>query len=554
MTERKHYAEMLEGLKQCFPSPTSNPVMDGYFLYTVAHFLDRIDHLKGVAPLLGGGVVGPPEGVTEKFPEEMSSVEAVIEHLVDYCRGMILWAHPNFQGQVVPPPTLPSITAFMAAAIFNPNIIQEESAIRFAAAEQQVVRQLADLIGYDAQHAAGVFTFGGTGTLLYGCKVAIERLTKGQAMHEGIREELKIVASEVSHYTRLNVAGWLGLGTRNVVLIPATRDNEMSLTHLEQYLRGAFERGEKVAAIIATAGTTDAFGIDDVGAIVQLRDRLAEEYGVAPPHVHADAVIGWVWSVFRDYDFSDNPLGFHARTLRSLRDSLTRLAGLHLADSIGIDFHKTGYAPYVSSLFLLRDRSHLALLSRTPEQMPYLYQFGSYHPGDFTLECSRSSAGPLAALASVLLLGKEGYRVMIGHVVEMAEMLRERLESYPFIKVLNDYNYGPVTLIRLYPDGCLASETYQRELHDTGYTEQVIAHNHFNRRIATLLHERAMRGEGVMLSWTEGDGHGGEHNVVTIGAIKSFIMSPWTDLAAVEAVCRQLLEARSEVMAEMAKP
>lgn len=547
MTERRHYSEILEGLKQCFPAPTSDPVMDGYFLYTVAHFLDRIDHLKGAAPLLGGPVEGRVSEGLADFPEGMSSVEAVIERLVEYCRGMPLWAHPNFQAQVVPPPTVTSITAVMAAAIFNPNLVEDEASARFAEAEQQVVGQVSGLVGYNPARSGGLFTFGGTGTILYGCKLAIERLSGGRTMHEGVREDFKIVTSDCAHYTRLNVAAWLGLGTRNIVSIPTTRDNEMGLPHLEAYLRSAFARGEKVAAVIATTGTTDAFGIDDVAAIVDLRDKLAAEYGVPPPHIHADAAIGWAWAVFRDYDFDDNPLGFHARTLRSLRDSWARMAGLARADSIGIDFHKTGYTPYISSLFLLRDRDQLKLLSRRPDEMPYLDRLGRYHPGYYTLECSRSGASPLAALANIQLLGKEGYRVMIGHVVEMAEMLREKLEGYPFVKVLNDYNYGPVTLIRLYPDGCDGPATYQRELHEPAYGDRVIETNRFNHRIYELIHARAMRGEGVLLSWTDCYRHTSEGQPVA--AIKSFIMNPWSDLSAVETVCRQLLEARQEVIA-----
>jgi len=376
MTERKHYAEILEGLKQCFPAPTSNPVMDGYFLYTIAHFIDRIDHLKGAAPLLGGPVEGRISEGSTQFPDGICKVEAVIERLVEYCRGMTLWSHPNFQAQVVPPPTVTSITAVMAAAIFNPNMVEDEASARFAEAEQQVVSLVSELVGYDPARSGGLFTFGGTGTILYGCKVAIERISGGRTMHEGIREDFKIVTSDCAHYSRLNVAGWLGLGTRNIITIPTNRDNEMSLTDLEAALRRAFERGEKIAAIIATTCTTDALGIDDVGAIVQLRDRLAAEFGVPPPHVHADAAIGWVWAAFRDYDFDGNALGFHARTVRSLRDSWGRMAGLILADSIGIDFHKTGYAPYVSSLFLLRERDQLKRLSRRTDEMPYLDQLG----------------------------------------------------------------------------------------------------------------------------------------------------------------------------------
>ena len=281
MTQRRHYAEILEGLKQCFPAPTSNPVMDGYFLYTVAHFLDRIDHLKGATPLLGGpapGRVGEQDG---GFPEETSGVEAVIERLVEYCRGMPLWGHPNFQAQVVPPPTMTSITAVMAASILNPNLVEDEASARFAEAEQQVVSQVSALVGYDPARAGGLFTFGGTATILYGCKLAIERTSGGRAMHEGVRGDMKLVASESAHYTRLNVAGWLGLGTRNVVSIPTTRDNEMSLPHLEAYLRHAFARGEHdhAAELLArTQSTLDAAGImldpDDAFEVNWLRERL----------------------------------------------------------------------------------------------------------------------------------------------------------------------------------------------------------------------------------------------------------------------------------------
>jgi L-2,4-diaminobutyrate decarboxylase len=409
-------------------------------------------------------------------------------------------------------------------------------------------------VGYDPQRSAGVFTFSGTGTILYGVKLGLEKYLGGRGMEEGIRDDLKIVSSAVSHYARLNVSAWLGLGMKNLVTIPSTRDNEMSLTDLEDYLRQAFAAGEKVAVIIATMGTTDAFGLDDLAAIVRLRDDLAQEYRVPPPHVHADAVIGWVWSVFRDYDFEANPLGFHARTIRSLQDSLQRLGCLGLADSLGVDFHKTGYTPYISSAFLAKERDDLIRLSRHPEEMPYLYQFGQYRPGIYTLECSRCGSGALAALANMRLFGKVGFRVLIGHVVEMAAMLRERLEAYPFIEVLNDFNHGPVTLFRVYPKGVLAKEAFQREVSDPAYQEELETHNDFNRRVFQVVHDRAMAGEGVLLSWTTAYRHAnyaGQEGP-PIAALKSFILSPWTNMAAVDMVARQVVEAREALAEEVA--
>jgi glutamate/tyrosine decarboxylase-like PLP-dependent enzyme len=220
-----------------------------------------------------------------------------------------------------------------------------------------------------------------------------------------------------------------------------------------------------------------------------------------------------------------------------------------MADSIGMDFHKTGYAPYICSAFLARERDDMALLSRQPEQMPYLYQHGHYHPGIYTLECSRSGSSPAAALASIHLLGKVGYQVLIGHVVEMAEMLRDRLERHPSIAVLNDYNYGPVTLFRAYPDGMDADDTLHREITDPGYRESVAQNNAYNRRISDLMHERAMRGEGVLLSRTDAYRHASYQDGPPIVALKSYIMSPWTDLNAVETMVGQVLDARERIAA-----
>lgn len=548
--QRRHYSDVLEHLKTYFPSPVSDPIMDGYFVHSISKFLDQVDGLKSAMPLLGAGQQQEHYQASQEtvFPEEMSSIEAMTSLLAAYCQGHVIWSHPNAQVNVIPPPTISSITAVIAAAIYNPNLISDEYSARFAEAEIQAIAMLSDLIGYDPQQSGGVFTFGGTGTILYGCKLGIEKALKGGAMQDGIREDLKIFSSDVSHYSRLNVAGWLGLGTKNLIAVPSTSNNEMSLPDLEEALRDTLDRGDKIGAIIATMGTTDAFGIDDLAAVVRLRDDLAEEYALDYlPHVHADAVIGWAWAVFRDYDFDDNPLGFHARTLRSLTDSLVRIESLHLADSIGIDFHKTGYAPYISSVFLSKDRNALTLLSRAPEQMPYLYQVGHYHPGIYTLECSRSSTGALAALASIHLLGKQGYRVLIGHTVEMAEMLRERLERHNGIQVLNDYNYGPVTLFRVYPPGIDAEQALHRELNDPEYREQLLAHNDYNRRLFDLIYRRVMEGEGVLLSWTLGYRRGNYDDAPAIAAMKSFILSPWVEMNAVDLVVDQVIDAQAEL-------
>jgi glutamate/tyrosine decarboxylase-like PLP-dependent enzyme len=234
-----------------------------------------------------------------------------------------------------------------------------------------------------------------------------------------------------------------------------------------------------------------------------------------------------------------------------LLESVQRISSLAKADSFGVDFHKTGYVPYVSSAFVVRDRKDLALLSREPEKMPYLYQFGRYHPGIYTLESSRSGAGALAALANMRLLGKQGYRTLIGHIVEMAELLRQRLEEHRFIRVINEGNNGPVTLFRVYPDQTEAREAFIREMGDPGYREILLQHNEFNREIFHEIHKKSIRGEGVLLSWTDSFLCADYPYGPPIASLKSFIMSPWTDEKAVDTVVREVVEARASLKEKM---
>ncbi|MBU0610351.1 MAG: aspartate aminotransferase family protein [Armatimonadetes bacterium] len=542
-----HYYDLLRRIRLAFPQPVSDHIHDAYFSHLVHHALDRIDDLKTDSPFLGRrGLVDYEAAQQQRFPEQMSEPEEAIAQVASYLEGISIWGHPHTQENVVPPTSIPSVVAMMAAAIYNPNVIWDEYSHRVAEAEVEVCSMMAGLVGYDPQQAGGVFTFGGTGTILYGCRVGLCKALP-QSMVEGVREDVKILCSDTSHYSKLNVASWLGLGARNVVEVPTTSRNAMDAEALESILDGVLGEGHKVAAIVATMGTTDAFGIDPLEDIVAVRDRLAERHGATPPHIHADAVIGWPWSVFNDYDFTANPLEFGARTLRSLQDSRRHIQHLRLADSIGVDFHKTGYSPYTSSLFLVRDRADFDRLSRDQKQMPYLYQFGEYHPGVFTLECSRNGGAILAALANLKLLGKEGYRSLLGHVVEMAERLREYLENEPCLDVLNDYNHGPVVLFRAYPPGTDAREATRRELSDPAHADELRAHNEYCRQVFAVLHDEVLSGDGVNIGLT--DRYRETDYGEPVVALKSFIMSPFTDEAAVDLVVDRVLAAQRALSA-----
>jgi L-2,4-diaminobutyrate decarboxylase len=546
------YQQQLTALRAAFPTPVSDPVHDGYVVFSLLRTLDQVDSLKSQAPILGA----PREpdyaaAAQARLANSSQSLEAVIPQLVHVLDGMLIFGHPRSQVNVVAHPSIASIIGAVLPSMYNPNLCSDESGFGFSEAEVRVASIVSRMVGYDPAGAGGVFTFGGTGTLLYGLKIGLEKALPG-AFDKGLGGQAVVLCSAAGHYACSSVAGWLGIGQDNVIRVSALADNSIDTEALEAAAREQLRAGKAIAAIVATMGTTDAFGIDDLASLHVMRESLVQEFQLPyRPHLHADAVIGWAWSVFNDYDFAANPLGFRGRTVRALASAASRIRALHLADSVGIDFHKTGFAPYISSLFLLKDRANFQAVARDRESMPYLYHTGQYHPGMFTLETSRAATGVMAALANLLLLGQDGFRTLIGHAVEMAEVLREQIIARPELTILNEDNFGPVTLFRAYPPGVDTFQVKDRERGDAEYLPELRRHNDLNRRIYRRVANEALAGQGVAIGFTEKyrESVTGE----PICALKSYVLSPFADGEQMHAVVRHVLEACQAELAEAAR-
>lgn len=542
-----HYKELLAKVRLAFPSPVSDRVHDSYFVHSVMSAIDKADGLKSNRPILGEyTTLDYQQALTSRIADEGLSVEQVTEELIRYCQGLTIPGHPRTHHNVIPPSTIPAVVSNILTSLYNPNLVWDEYSHRLALAEVEVMTILANLIGYDTQQSGGLFTFGGTGATLYAMKVGLEKAVP-KAINDGIREDVVLVGSEASHYCRYNIAGWLGLGTKNLLTTKIDSRNSMKISDLRDKLTKALEDGTKVAGIIVTMGTTDAFGLDAIAEVAAMRDELVASFNLPYKiHIHADAVIGWVWSVFNDYDFANNPLGFRPGTIRMLAGAQRYFKDLHLADSIGIDFHKSGFAPYTSSAILFKQRDDLQLLTRSQQQMPYLYQFGDYRPGMYTLESSRSASGALAALANLKMLGKRGFQTLIGHLVEMTQLMREYLGSLGTVAILNRDNVGPVTVFRVYPEASGVLRLLESELSDSSSRDELLDTNEYNRKIFRWLHDEAMVGHGGgVLSIT--DCYQLTSYDEAILGLKSFIMSPFIEEDTVDMMVKKISEAQDNL-------
>ncbi|MBI3511792.1 MAG: aspartate aminotransferase family protein [Bacteroidetes bacterium] len=427
-----------------------------------------------------------------QMPAHIGVRDDVMNALLTRFNGVPHWGHTKTLINVVPQSSELSVAAAMLGAMVNANLVESELSSDIAAAEVEVISMLAEMFGWNKVKAGGICTTGGTNNYLYATKIALTNCLGYSSRHNGIREDVKILASKGSHYAKYNTADWTGLGRKNVVEIDVNPDGTMNVDHLEEVLRSLYKQGVPVAMVVATAGTTDAFAIDNIREIAHLCKMIPKEYFAdSRPFVYADAVIGWAWMAFRDYDFAANPLEFSTRAMKLISDSILKASGMEDVDAVGVDFHKTGFAAYASSAFCLKDERMFDLLKSPGGGVSYLFHSHKdiYYPGKFTLEVSRACAPALIAWTHLQYFGYEGYQVMIGHLIEMQQALRDELEFHQNIVVVNKDSYGAVTLFRVYPKWMDGGLQYQNEFFKEKYDEELMKYNQFQMDVYNTLCE-----------------------------------------------------------------
>ncbi|SQB92739.1 pyridoxal phosphate-dependent decarboxylase family protein [Clostridium tetanomorphum] len=451
-----------------------------------------------------------------------------------YFNGMFNLVHPQSMFNVVPPAAIPSIVGNLMGAMFNPNLVEQEYSGNVAALEIEVSSMISKLIGYDPVKSAGHFTFGGTGAYLFATKLALTKCLGKESRFKGIREDAQILVSKVGHYAVKNCSDWTGLGMNNIRTININEDSSMDINHLEQVMEQCHKERKPIAMIIATMGTTDAFGVDNIKEIEEVCNRFVEKYNLEKrPFIYADAVIGWAWSMFNSYDFNSNPMEFSKDTLEAIKECKEKIKYLNLADAVGVDFHKTGFTCYNCSMICIKNADDLEMLSRDKEEMAYLYQFSAYTPGEYTLECSRGGNYALAAWCNLKYFGLEGYRAILGNLIESEKALRNVIEDEPSMVCINERDHGFVTLFRVYPkklsifSNCenFAKNQYEKEFEDTAYKEELRKYNDYQFKVSQELQRMLFEENGPALSFTS------EFRLTPYGepiaAIKAYPMSPY---------------------------
>ena len=239
------------------------------------------------------------------------------------------------------PPLLASLAAEVVISALNQSMDSFDQAPIATIVEQKLVRWLCAQAGLPAT-ADGTFTAGGSQSNYMGLLLARDAFLNKQwnwsAQKRGLHPDsgrLRILCSEVAHFTVEKSAAQLGLGTDAVVRVATDHQFRMSLPALRKEIDQLQAQSLLPMAIVATAGTTDFGSIDPIADIAQIA-RPAGAW------LHVDAAYGGALL------FSPRQRG--------------RLAGLEAADSVSIDFHKLFWQPIPCSVFLLADAQQFDLI------------------------------------------------------------------------------------------------------------------------------------------------------------------------------------------------
>lgn len=375
--------------------------------------------------------------------------ELVYEIVNRCCAGAVNWASADICCNVGTAPNKSAVQGYAAGLSANLYILNDQHAANAIHAEMAVVKAIGQLFSCDT---SGFFVFGGTATNFYALHLGLTKSIKNFA-RKGCQQEVRVISFAEGHFSIPAALKWSGIGEDSLLIIPKDRHGETDFALLRSSLTDCLRRGIVVPIIYLNGGSTYYHTVDScIRQVAELLDELVERFRLDyRPHLHVDSVIGWMWGVFNQYDFSLNSLNIPSDVLGKLRRQTDKIKDIYYADSWGVDLHKgIGGCPCDCSLFMINDKKDLAWLGGK-ETHQFANEFYSVSPIDYTLEGSRGGGKVLAALSSLHSMGLNMMRLKLANLVGAKLRLEARVNQCADMFSLSNHAAGFVLMVRVIP-------------------------------------------------------------------------------------------------------
>lgn len=468
--------------------------------------------------------------ITESFiPKNIATRNIIINIVSDLYSGIPKWYSERTMYNVAPPPVITTIVSKLFNAIYNPNLVIDSASGECLLYEKKVIKMISEFTGWDYKQAGGTFTFGGKATTIYAIRTALKK-TVSNYLTDGITEEIVILSTETGHPSHTSDCEWLGIGNKSVKRIKVQDNGQIDLLDFEKVISSAIENKIKVPAIILTGGSTNNMVVDPIKEVSEIRDKIVARYNLKYiPHIHVDAVVGFPWIFFKDYDFLVNIFTIPKESLSKILNIKKYIVELKYADSFGIDFHKLGFCPYISSLFMLKKGKDLTGIENNSD-----FVFGENYPFKYTIENSRSADGPMSAYLALKTLGIEGFQIILSHLVTIATDLQHKLELSKEFEVINKDSLGSSVIFIPKLDNL--QKTNSKCEQDK---------NKVNSYINSFISEMRIQGNPYYIDRVPPNSTGA--NPYPFVALKAYIMSPFSSPLSNEKFIEYLLKLKNTI-------
>jgi aromatic-L-amino-acid/L-tryptophan decarboxylase len=351
------------------------------------------------------------------LPEQGRDASSLLDEAVALLfEHSVFNGHPRFMGFITSSAAPIGALGDALASAVNPNVSISLASPMASEIEAQVVRWIAEMIGYPSD-CGGLLVSGGN-MANFVCFLAARKAkaswdvrTGGLSAQNG---RLLVYASHETHTWLQKAADLFGLGTDAIRWLPVDEALRVDTTVLRTQIQADRQAGDLPFLVIGTAGTVSTGAIDPLPELA----ALCREYEL---WFHVDGAYGALAALLLDHQECEvSP----------------DLWGIREADSVAVDPHKWLYAPLEAGCALVRESA-------------LLRDAFSYHPPYYHLDEDTTAAinyyeyGPqnsrgFRALKVWLALrqaGREGYVEMITDDIRLAQELYRLAEQQPELQV-----------------------------------------------------------------------------------------------------------------------
>lgn len=414
----------------------------------------------------------PP--VTEEFM--LNTFLELLRSLSDKLqRDSIPWASSGYMAHMNTNIPLPASLAYFAALLYNPNNVTPEASPITTELEYVLSDDFCRLFGMEAKTGWAHLTSGGHSanyeaiwiarnlkyiplaiatlpdfhdlltrinptTLINLAPTKIVRMLDEVISRGRLNEVLSqatilrkqsntpglLYVAEGRHYAWDKCIDLLNIEIKTVPLDNAFR---LDVSCLRDMLYDDFRNDRPVVGVVATVGSSGEGSVDDIVAILELKDKCESSFG-ASFFLHVDAAYG---GYYRSLLISTVD---REQPLHSSYDSLLKpevaasLLDMARADTITVDPHKSGYVPYPAGCLIIRERTYSKIIAQNSK---YFKQTQGAHMdfGPYTLEGARPGAAAAAVWMMHRLLGlnKNGYGFLLNENLRAARKLEYEIEN-----------------------------------------------------------------------------------------------------------------------------